>query len=94
MTGSVKPARGGLFRVCADLMRRLIRDDYKATDKSGSLTVSASDSAGSYEYCVLCGKKTEILRDTPIDKRECYVEGGGQLCRDCWCRINTTAGRG
>ena len=46
--------------VCADLMRRLIRDDYKATDKSGSLTVSASDSAGSYEYCVLCGKKPKF----------------------------------
>jgi recombinational DNA repair protein (RecF pathway) len=39
-----------------------------------------------YERCVLCGKKTDVPIDLPIDRRDCYVEGSGQLCRDCWRR--------
>lgn len=37
-----------------------------------------------YETCVLCGKKTNVKRTTHIDLRDCYVEGCGQLCYDCW----------
>ena len=36
------------------------------------------------EHCVICGKPTEYCRNMPIDKRECYVEGAGQLCRECF----------
>ena len=36
------------------------------------------------ERCVICGKPTEYRRDTPISKRECYVDGAGQLCRECF----------
>jgi len=38
------------------------------------------------EICVipLCGRKTGVLKKTPIDERECYVEGCGQLCQACW----------
>ena len=39
------------------------------------------------ERCVICGKPTEYRIDTPIDKRECYVEGAGQLCRECYFEI-------
>ena len=39
------------------------------------------------ERCVICGKPTEYRKDTPIDKRECYVEGAGQLCRKCYFEI-------
>ena len=39
------------------------------------------------DCCVICGKPTEYREDTPIDKRECYVEGAGQLCRKRYFEI-------
>lgn len=45
------------------------------------------DAQGCYERCVLCGKTTDILLSLPIDLRDYYVEGCGQLCRDCWQRV-------
>ena len=35
------------------------------------------------DTCVICGKETEYTKDTPIQNRIGYVEGAGQLCRDC-----------
>jgi len=37
-----------------------------------------------YDHCVICNKKTPYLRSTHIDQRIGYVEGAGQLCRDCY----------
>lgn len=37
-----------------------------------------------YETCVMCGKQTDVRRDIPIALRNYYVEGCGQLCRDCY----------
>ena len=39
------------------------------------------------EMCVVCGKKTEYLRGTPIDKRVHYVEGVGQLGPRCYYEV-------
>ncbi len=36
------------------------------------------------ETCVVCGAKTEYARSTPIDERQHYVEGVGQLCPRCY----------
>jgi len=36
------------------------------------------------EECVICHKKTEYFKSTPIDQRKYYVEGCGQLCEDCF----------
>ena len=44
------------------------------------------------EHCVVCGKPTEYRADMPIDKRECYVEGAGQLCRKCYFEIYIKSG--
>lgn len=41
-----------------------------------------------FEICVLCKKQTQILKDTPIEYREHYIEGGGQLCDECGKTIN------
>jgi len=38
----------------------------------------------SVDCCTLCGRKTEYTRETPIDRRFGYIEGAGQLCRDCY----------
>lgn len=39
------------------------------------------------ERCVLCGRTTDIYVGTPVDMRNCYVEGAGQLCPDCWAEL-------
>ena len=38
----------------------------------------------SVDCCILCGRKTGYTRETPVDKRIGYVEGAGQLYRDCY----------
>lgn len=40
-----------------------------------------------YECCVLCGRETDVPLDLPIARRDCCIEGGGQLCRDCWQKL-------
>jgi len=39
-----------------------------------------------YERCVICGELTEVLRETPINERDFYVVGCGQLCFTCYRR--------
>ena len=39
------------------------------------------------EKCVNCKEDTGVLVNEHIDKRHCYVEGVGQLCKDCWNKI-------
>lgn len=33
-----------------------------------------------YDHCVICGKQSPYTKDTHIDYRIGYVEGGGQGC--------------
>ena len=37
-----------------------------------------------YETCIMCGKETTILKTTHVDFRYGYVDGAGQLCRECY----------
>ena len=36
------------------------------------------------EKCVVCGVNTGILESTPIEFRDNYIEGAGQLCNKCY----------
>ena len=47
----------------------------------------ANPSKGPYERCVLCGRETDVPTDLPIDRRDHYIEGCGQLCRNCWKKL-------
>jgi hypothetical protein len=40
-----------------------------------------------YDLCISCNKKTKYPTNTSVDMRECYVEGAGQLCGDCYERL-------
>jgi hypothetical protein len=42
-----------------------------------------------YEDCILCGVKTNTLKTTHIDFRTGYIEGAGQLCRECYMKGNS-----
>lgn len=39
------------------------------------------------EICVSCGNETEYMFSTPINKRQHYIEGAGQLCPQCYYDI-------
>lgn len=41
-----------------------------------------------YETCIMCSKETTILKTTHIDFRYGYVDGAGQLCRECYLGEN------
>ena len=45
---------------------------------------SQVDETQELETCVLCWKLTDVRKDTPIYRRICYVEGGGQLHPRCY----------
>lgn len=38
------------------------------------------------EKCVLCGTETLYDESTHIDHRYGYVEGAGQLCKECYIK--------
>ncbi len=40
------------------------------------------------EICILCGIDTKIDYDTPIERRRYYINGCGQLCRDCYNKLS------
>ena len=39
------------------------------------------------DKCVYCGCETEYSVNEHIDYRMFYVEGAGQLCKECWDKI-------
>ncbi len=41
-----------------------------------------------FERCIMCGKITDVPRDMPIYKRIGYMDGSGQLCLECYRKIN------
>jgi len=36
-----------------------------------------------HEVCVSCNIVTEVLINEPVSMRHNYVEGAGQLCKEC-----------
>lgn len=42
-----------------------------------------SDRSADFEICIQCGKRTKILKSTPIELRKGFIAGCGQLCSDC-----------
>ena len=40
------------------------------------------------ERCVLCGNDTGVSVSLPADARKHYINGVGQLCEDCYIKVN------
>jgi hypothetical protein len=36
------------------------------------------------DNCISCGVQTPYQRDVNIEYRSHYVEGAGQMCKECW----------
>ena len=43
------------------------------------------------EKCCLCHKELEIPKDRPVQDREIYIEGAGQLCGVCYYEVYGSA---
>lgn len=41
-----------------------------------------------FESCILCGKATDVPKDAAVQTRAYYIEGCGQLCKDCFYSLN------
>lgn len=46
-----------------------------------------------FEICVCCHKKLDIPVSTPVEFRDFYVDGAGQLCYDCYQEIYGRTGK-
>ena len=58
-------------------------------DENGLVTSvgkKQKDEFDMFEECIMCGVETTVLKTTHIDFRYGYVEGAGQLCRDCYLK--------
>lgn len=53
----------------------------------------SENKAIAYERCIVCQHMTDVPQGRPIDLREYYVAGSGQLCRDCYFRAYRPLGR-
>ncbi len=40
-----------------------------------------------HDCCVLCHRPTPYRAADPVSARQGYVEGAGQLCRQCWSEV-------
>ena len=58
-------------------------------DENGMVTSVGDNHNELYEDCVMCGNKTTTLKSTHIDFRTGYIEGAGQLCRECYMKGNS-----
>lgn len=47
------------------------------------VSVNNKPETGEFEHCVMCGDATNVLISTPIEFRDFYEIGCGQLCFDC-----------
>lgn len=58
-------------------------------DENGLVTSvgkKQKDEFDMFEQCIMCGEETTVLKTTHIDFRYGYVEGAGQVCRDCYLK--------
>jgi hypothetical protein len=61
------------------------------TEKKNTEQTECAVSAGDeemFEHCVLCGRKINIRKDVHISSRTYYIEGCGQLCRECFISLH------
>ena len=56
----------------------------KNSKLSPDLIGGGQHNLGSNETCVICGSQIPYNKETPINERQCYVVGIGQVCSDCF----------
>ena len=59
--------------------------------KKEANSVNNTPNTEEFERCVMCGKLTSIPVSTPIDFRDFYEVGCGQLCSSCYMKLSKQA---
>jgi len=59
----------------------------KFYQRNGLLQIKIQRLPKMNEKCVSCGVITDIHKNTDVNYRFYYVEGGGQLCKKCFDRV-------
>ena len=66
--------------------------DFFGKKKEEDKAVAAQETSGNVssetERCILCGNDTGVLVNLPADARKHYINGVGQLCEDCYIKVN------
>ena len=60
---------------------------FKKKENLNNKNISVQDNDRDYENCVICWKKTNILKKTHIENRQFYITSVGQLCEQCYVEI-------
>jgi len=60
-------------------------------DQGGSYVYKDKPTIEDYEVCIVCGKTTNVLKQTHIDYRNFYVEGAGQCCKECYNKTDDSS---
>jgi hypothetical protein len=63
-----------------------IDENNNVTKVGTQLELFPTSSIDIYEQCILCGVETTTLKTTHVDFRTGYIEGAGQLCRECYMK--------
>jgi len=66
-----------------DFFRKKKEEDEAIEEKETETKVTLAT-----EQCVLCGNDTGVLVSLPADARKHYINGVGQLCEDCYIKVN------
>ena len=66
-----------------DFFRKKKEEDEVVEENDSNERTSADT-----ERCILCGNDTGVSVSLPADARKHYIKGVGQLCEDCYIKIN------
>ena len=70
-----------------DQLFHYFKNEAPTTDREDTDADSPQDE---FELCVMCGKVTDVPITMPIDQRENYEVGCGQLCTLCIKKLHGT----
>ncbi len=73
---------GNVAHFSTTRQEELIMKEPKASIWKRTIHPSTLDKV--YEHCAVCWTKTEVRKETPVELRNYYVEGVGQLCPRCY----------
>ena len=71
-----------------DFFRKKKEEDEVIGEQKTAQQESCEKVSTETEQCILCGNDTGVSTNLPADARKHYINGVGQLCEDCYIKIN------
>lgn len=80
---SIKLTQKPKEKIVKKISRFFSRDTHCQHSKNEAVGVNNTPETEKYEHCVMCGKLTCVPISMPVDWRENYEIGFGQICTEC-----------